>query len=72
MSTIKNNFAGFSLENRKMIDEAMERAARDALLAHKRAGVPIAVSRNGRVVLIPPQDIRVDSKLGTDGNANSG
>jgi hypothetical protein len=71
MSTIKNRFAGFSLENRKMIDEAMERAARDALLAHKRAGVPIAISCNGKVVLVPPQDIRVDPTIETDGNTNS-
>jgi hypothetical protein len=39
---------------------AIERGARDALLQHKRAGKPIAVWRDGRVVWIPPEEIEVD------------
>ena len=37
--------------------EEMRRAIQEALLQHKRAGNPVAVWRNGRVVWIPPADI---------------
>lgn len=36
---------------------AMRRAVREALLQHKRAGNPVAVWENGRVVWIQPEDI---------------
>ncbi len=55
----KNGFTGFSVENRQLIDDAMKRAARDALLAHKRAGVPIAGWRDGKVVTIPAEEVAI-------------
>jgi hypothetical protein len=39
--------------------EALDQGVREALLRHKRAGVPVAVWRNGRVELIPPEEIPV-------------
>jgi hypothetical protein len=36
------------------------RAVREALRRHRLAGNPIAVSRNGRVEWIPPEEIPVD------------
>jgi hypothetical protein len=39
--------------------EALKEAVRDALLRHKRAGNPVAVWRDGRVVWIAPDDIPV-------------
>jgi hypothetical protein len=36
---------------------AMQRAVREALQDHKRAGNPVAVWDNGRVVWIQPEDI---------------
>lgn len=39
------------------ISEACERAVREALLKHKRAGNSVAVFRDGRVVLIPADEI---------------
>ena len=36
---------------------AMRRAVREALLDHKRAGNPVCVWRDGRVVWIEPEDI---------------
>lgn len=36
---------------------AAQRAVRAALLEHKRAGNPIAVWEDGKVVLIPPDKI---------------
>jgi hypothetical protein len=42
------------------IDAALAKAVREALLEHKRAGNPIAVWQDGRVVWIPPEEIVVD------------
>lgn len=42
------------------IDTALAKAVRAALLEHKRAGNPIAVWQDGRVVWIPPQEIDVE------------
>ena len=39
------------------VDEALEKAFENALLTHKRAGVPVAVWRDGKVVLLQPEDI---------------
>jgi hypothetical protein len=40
--------------------EAMDRAVREALLQHKRAGNPVATWRDGQVVWIQPEDIPVE------------
>ena len=37
------------------IDEAVRRAARHALLTHKRAGNPVASWQDGRAVLVPAE-----------------
>ena len=42
------------------IEEAVRRAVRDALLLHKRAGNPIAAWKDGKVVIVPPEEIKVD------------
>ena len=41
------------------ISEACERAVREALLKHKQAFNPIAVSRDGKVVILQPDEIEV-------------
>jgi len=46
----------------KAIETVLRRAVREALLMHKRAGNPIAVWKDGRVVLIPPEEIPVDQR----------
>jgi len=43
----------------KAVEAAARQAVRDALLFHKRMGNPICVSREGRVVWIPPEEIRL-------------
>ena len=43
----------------KLIDRAMNEAVREALVEHKRAGNPVAEWRDGKVVWIPPEKIRV-------------
>jgi hypothetical protein len=39
------------------ITSALRQAVREALLEHKRAGNPVPVWREGRVVWIPPEEI---------------
>ena len=43
----------------KAVEEVFRRAVRHALRMHKRAGNPIAVWRDGRVIIIPPEEIIV-------------
>ena len=40
-----------------VVEQAINRGIREALLRHKQAGLPVAVSRDGKVVLIQPEDI---------------
>ena len=45
---------------------AMGLGIRDALLQHKRAGNPVAVWRDERVVWVQPEDIPADLDDGAD------
>ena len=58
-----NEQTNSSLAERFSSDERLTRlitkAVRDAVLDHKRAGNPIAVWRDGRVVIIPPEEIQM-------------
>jgi hypothetical protein len=47
-------------DKQRLMNEAMARAVRRALLQHKRAGNPIAVWQDGQVVWIPPEEIPVE------------
>ncbi len=40
-------------------EEALKRAVAETLADHKRAGDPIFVWRNGKVVEIPPEQIEI-------------
>ena len=51
-----------------LIDGALADAVRDALIQHKRAGNPIAVWEDGRVVWIPAEEIDVDASPLTGGS----
>ncbi len=46
----------------KEIDAALQNAVQQALLQHKKAGNPVAEWRDGKVVLIKPEDIVVEEK----------
>jgi len=47
----------------KEIEGILRRAVRHALLDHKRAGNPVASWKDGKVVLIQPEDIPVEDPL---------
>ena len=41
------------------INKAYERAVREALLKHKRAGNPVPIERDGKLVWLQPDEIDV-------------
>ena len=47
----------------KAVDEAMRKAMRHALLTHKRAGNPIASWKDGKVVIIPAEEIPIEEEM---------
>jgi hypothetical protein len=56
---------------RTLIDRALQRAVREAILRHKKLGNPIATWRDGQVVWIPPEEIDVPEPLPEEGNSNT-
>jgi hypothetical protein len=48
--------------DRAGLTRALTRAVQQALLQHKRAGNPIAIWRDGKVVWIDPQEIQVQEE----------
>jgi hypothetical protein len=55
-----------------LIDEAIEEAARNAAIQHKRAGLPLVVWRNDRVAYIPPERINDDGTVCDDSDDDFG
>src|SRR2546430_322892 len=45
------------LADRELIDAAIRKAVREAVLAHARAGQPVATWRDGKVVWLQPAEI---------------
>lgn len=41
----------------KVVEQAMREAAKEAVLAHKRLGLPIVVWRDGQVVWVPADEL---------------
>jgi hypothetical protein len=58
----------------RLIDAAIARAAREAVLQHARAGYPVATMRDGKVVWIPPEEIlaRFAAPPAPNGKAEAG
>ncbi len=46
----------------RSLESALRLAVRDALIQHKRAGNPICVWRDGKVVWIPADEIQIDEE----------
>ena len=57
LSTARHLF----VEYREEIREVFRRAVQQAVLEHKRAGNPIAVSENDELVWIEPEQIKTDT-----------
>jgi hypothetical protein len=50
---------GELFQDDELIQAALDQAVADALLDHKRAGNPVSVWRDGKVVWIPSEEIPV-------------
>ncbi len=49
-------------EDKEKITKALSKGVNEALLQHKKAGNPVASMKDGKVVLIQPEDIVVDDQ----------
>ena len=45
------------IDHGKDIEKILQRAVNHALLMHKRLGNPIAIWKDGKVVIVPPEEI---------------
>jgi len=43
--------------DRRVVDEALKRGVRDAMLRHKRDGLPVVVERDGKIEWVKPEDL---------------
>jgi hypothetical protein len=43
-----------------LIDLALKKAGKQALLKHKQSGNPVAIWQDGKVVWIPPEEIEIE------------
>lgn len=57
MSTAERTGLDLRTATGREVNDAMARGVREALIENKRAGNPIVVWRDGRVVLVPPEEI---------------
>ena len=53
------------LQSDSFLTEAIQQAVREAVWDHKRAGNPIAGWKEGRVVIVPPEEIFADEDFTT-------
>jgi hypothetical protein len=44
-------------EDRRVIDEALKRGVREAMLRHKKDGLPVVVERDGTIEWVKPEDL---------------
>ena len=44
-------------EDQRLVDEALDRGIRDAMLRHKRDGLPVVVERDGKIEWVKPEDL---------------
>lgn len=64
MKVKPKNLKDLFIAEEKAVDEAVQRAVRHALLSHKRAGNSIASWKDGKVVIIPAEEIPVEDMTG--------
>ena len=58
--TLTNDYVA---EHAKDIEKVLRRAVNHALLMHKRLGNPIATWKDGKVVIVPPEEIVLSSDV---------
>jgi hypothetical protein len=58
--TLTNDFVA---AHAKDIEKVLQRAVNHALLMHKRLGNPIAIWKDGKVVIVPPEEIVISPEF---------
>lgn len=58
--TLTNDFVA---AHAKDIEKILQRAVNHALLRHKRLGNPIATWKDGKVVIVPPEEIVISPEF---------
>ena len=59
------------LKDRQRVEKALHDAVQKAIRFHKLMGRPIIVWKDGKVVKIPPEEIRLDDEqIATNGELN--
>jgi hypothetical protein len=53
----------YCAEHAKDIEKILQRAVDHALSIHRRLGNPIATLRDGKVVIVPPEEIVLSSEV---------
>lgn len=48
------------VEEGHLIDEALEKAVREAILQHKREGLPVVIYRDGRAVWVRAEELGIE------------
>jgi hypothetical protein len=59
-----------AFDDPEAVTAAINKALRNARIAHKQQGVPMATWRDGKVVLVPPEQIEIDPPESSE-NSNS-
>lgn len=62
MSEKKSVDIGRIIREGTLVDEAIRKATRDALLMHKKLGDPVVGWKDGKAVWIPAEEIDVDDE----------
>lgn len=45
------------VEDGRLIDKALEEGVREAILRHKKDGLPVVIERDGQIVWVKPEDL---------------
>jgi hypothetical protein len=53
----RKDIARIIREDRQVVDGALAKGVRDAILRHKRDDVPVVVERNGKIEWVKPEDV---------------
>ena len=56
---------GRTIREGTLVDEAIRKATRDALLMHRKLGQPVVGWKDGKVVWVPADQIEVDEESAT-------
>lgn len=44
-------------EDRRVVDRAIDRGIRKAILRHKKDGLPVVIEREGKIASVKPEDL---------------